>query len=138
MTPASEAYDELCAYTLSHGGSDFLHQHVIDAFGAQHEPEQATPIQLTFALVGLYLHVEQGVSGRDVQRVHAALARRTRSWPRFNVPARRGDLTAADVLASPDGSERDAAIERWCAAVWNAYAESRGEVIALLEAHGMG
>lgn len=56
-SPAAEpsepaAYDELQAYTLAHGDPAFIHQHVVDAWAAQHADEETKPIALTFALVG--------------------------------------------------------------------------------------
>lgn len=126
------AYEELCAYTLSHGDPRFIHQHVVDAFAAQHADENSKPIGLTFALVGLYLHVERGFTGRQVQRAHMALARKKRTWPRFPLPADRGAITAVDVMAAAEGAARDRVISEWCAAVWKAFGESRAEVIALL------
>ena len=44
----------------------FIHQHVMDAWAVQTADELTKPIQLTFALVGLYLHVEMAFSGRQV------------------------------------------------------------------------
>lgn len=35
MASEQETYNELCYYTLSHGDSSFIHQHVVDAFAAQ-------------------------------------------------------------------------------------------------------
>ena len=35
-----EAYDELCAYTLSHDDPAFIHQYVVDAWCAQHADAQ--------------------------------------------------------------------------------------------------
>src|SRR5438132_10744976 len=100
-----EAYNELCCYTLSLGDPAFIHQHVVDAFAAQHADEQTKPIKLTFALVGLHLHVEKQFSGKEIQRVHMGLARRKRAWPSFVLPNERGNMTVADVLAVPPGPE---------------------------------
>ena len=75
------AYEELQCYTLGHGDPGFIHQHVVDAWAAQHADEQTKPIGLTFALIGLYLHVERGFSGRQVQRVHMILSQYERTWP---------------------------------------------------------
>jgi hypothetical protein len=80
-TSEQQAYEELQCYTLGHGGPGFIRQHVVDAWAAQHADEQTKPIGLTFALVGLYLHVERGFSGRQVQRVHMKLGQRRRTWP---------------------------------------------------------
>lgn len=129
-----ETYDVLCAYTLMHHDPAFIHQYVVDAFAAQCADPRTKPITLTFALVGLYLAVERGYTGRQVQRVHTLLARRSRAWPPFALPEQRGSVRVADVMAAEPGPERDAAIRRWCASVWGAYAESRGAIVELLEA----
>ena len=131
MDAERDAYNELCAYTLTHGDAAFIHQHVVDAFTAQHANEQTKPIGLTFALIGLYLHVEKHVSGRDVQKVHMQLARRKREWPRFPLPQGRGSMTAVVVMRAPAGPERDRAIDAWCSSVWNAYRDS-GDIVASL------
>ena len=55
-----DAYDRLQCYTLAHGDPAFLHQHIVDAWAAQHADDRTKPIGLTFALVGLYLHLEKG------------------------------------------------------------------------------
>jgi len=117
-TSEQNAYDGLQYYTLRHGGLGFIHQHVVDAWTAQHADERAKPIGLTFALVGLYLHVERGFSGRQVQRVHMKLGRCKRTWPSFPLPRDRDSMTASQVMAAQTGSERDKAIDCWCASVW--------------------
>jgi hypothetical protein len=124
--------DELSAYTLTHGDPSFIHQHVVDAFAAQHATPQSKPIGVAFGLIGLYLHLERGYTGRDVQRAHMRLARKRRQWPVFDPPAERGVLTAVDVMESPPGPERDRAIEAWCASVWEAWRDSHDRVAALL------
>ena len=134
---ARAAYDELAAYTLTHGDAAFIHQHVVDAFAAQYATDATKPISVAFALIGLYLHVERGFTGRQVQRAHMMLARRSRSWPVFTLPGTRGAMTAADVLAAPAGPERDRAISVWCASVWSAYAKIAPEVAALAREHGL-
>jgi hypothetical protein len=132
-----EAYDELQCYTLGHGDRSFIHQHVVDAWAAQHAHERTKPIGLTFALVGLYLHVERGFSGRQVQRVHMALAQRKRNWPSFALPEERGSVTASHVMATAAGAERDQAIDAWCASVWDAFRESHQAVAQLLKQRGI-
>ncbi|MFL6537135.1 MAG: DUF5946 family protein [Chthoniobacterales bacterium] len=127
-----EAYDALCAYTLTRGDAAFIHQHVVDAFAAQSADEATKPITLTFALVGLYLHVERQFTGREVQRAHQRIARDKRVWPAFTLPSDRGAITAADVLARAEGSERDAAIQAWCATVWHAFRQSKPAIEELL------
>ena len=132
-----EAYDELCAYTLTHGDPAFIHQHVVDAFAAQNATDSSKPIGVAFALVGLYLHLEKGFSGRQVQRVHMQLARRKREWPRFALPADRGGFTAIDVMKIAEGAGRDQAIDRWCATVWTAFEGHRERIISVLNEHGI-
>ena len=132
MEPEVDAYHELCGYTLTHGDAEFIHQYVVDAFAAQRATPSGKPIGVTFALVGLYLHVEKQYSGRHVQRVHMQLARRKRTWPTFVLPPNRGAMTAVDVMAAPAGPERDLAIHEWCVTVWKAFAANRQAVVDLL------
>ena|SRR5437868_7833724 len=137
MTSEQIAYDELCCYTLAHRHPSFIHQHVTDAFTAQHASHRTRPITLTFALVGLYLFVEKQFSGKQVQRAHMKLARSKQSWRTLMLPCERGSITAIDVVAAAEGAERDDAIRTWCASVWSSYYESRPIVIELLGRHGV-
>jgi hypothetical protein len=128
---------ELLSYTLAHRDPAFPHQYAVDAITAQRADEHTKPIALTFALVGLYLHLEKGLTGKQVQQMHVRLAARKHSWPKFPLPAHRGTLTAADVLTHPPGPERDRAIDDWCADVWAAYRSSRAQLVDLLREHGI-
>jgi len=137
MSPEQDAYDKLRCYTLLHRAPSFIHQHVVDAFTAQHANDQTKPIGLTFALVGLYLLVERRFSGKQIQRVHARLASNKRPWPVFMLPLDRGLMTVVDVTATPEGVERDAAIYAWCSSVWGAFHENRRAVVELLGQFGI-
>jgi hypothetical protein len=127
-----EAYDQLRFYTLAHGDPSFIHQHVVDAFTAQNADAQTKPIALIFSLIGLYLYIEKQYSGREIQRVHMHLARGKHAWPAVRCPADRGSVTVADVIAVPEGRERDLAIHAWCSSVWAAYVETRQAVLELM------
>lgn len=135
MTP-NDAYNELCYYTLSHGGAEFIHQHVVDAAGAQEALPEDKPIRLVFSLIGLYLHVERGFTGREVQLAHMKLGRNKHDWPDFPIPQDRGAFNAATVLAAPI-SDRDSMIHEWCRTVWQAFAAQREAIENLLEDHGI-
>src|SRR5438067_4814515 len=101
-----QAYDELSAYTLTQGNIAFIHQHVVDAYGIQQAHDERKPIRIAFGLVGLYLHVEKGLTGRQVQMVHMALAKKKQTWPTFALPEHPGSMTAIDVMAAEPGPER--------------------------------
>lgn len=137
MSAEQDAYHQLCAYTLTHGHPDFIHQHVVDAWMAQHAGEGDKPIGLTFALAGLYLHLEKRFSGRRVQRAHMEMARSKRQWPVFALPGERGSITAVDVMAAPQGPARDQAIDDWCRSVWAAFSAHRPAIEALLRGYGL-
>jgi hypothetical protein len=130
MSGARAAYDELYVYTM--GRRNFILQHVVDAHGAQTADASGKPIAIVFALVGLYLHLEKGFTGTQVQQAHIRLGRHKREWPSIALPHDRGAVTALEVMAAPSGAERDAAIDRWCEAVWNAFGASRDAIIRLL------
>jgi Family of unknown function (DUF5946) len=128
-----QQYHELCAYSLTHRNPSFIHQHVVDAFAAQGANGSTKPITLTFALLGLYLHVEKNQTGKQVQRVHMLFARRRKNWPRFDLPSARGDVTVSDVMRAPGGPARDAMIDKWCLSVWTAYSACHEQVAELLQ-----
>lgn len=134
LKASQEQFDELCFYTLAQPDARFIHQHVVDAFSAQHAGQNAKPITVAFALIGLYLHVERGFSGRQVQLAHMKLANSRKHWPRFALPPMTGEMTVADVLAVPAGPERDQAIDRWCVSVWLAWSTSHKQVEDLVHA----
>lgn len=130
-----EVYDEVYAYSMMLGDAAFIAQHVVDAFAAQTADQNTKHISLTFALVGLYLHVERHFTGRQVQQAHQRLAKRKRTWPQFVLPPNRGSMTATDVLARPTGLERDQAIHAWAATVWQAFHQSANAVEELLSGY---
>ncbi len=129
--PEQDQYNELTYYTISHPSPSFIHQHIVDAYTAQYANENTKPIGLTFALIGLYLYIEQNYSGKEVQKAHMQLAKKRKHWPVFDSPDQRGIITISDVLAAPPGRGRDDAIRKWCASVWEAYGESHTKVIDL-------
>jgi len=135
--PEQNAFEELCACTLSLRDAAFLHQHVVDAFAAQSADAQTKPMKLAFALAGLYLHIEKGFSGRMVQRAHMSMAKTKRDWPVLALPQDRGAITVSAVLATPEGEPRHQAIEAWCVSVWNAFRECHGQVAELVRRAGL-
>jgi len=137
MSPEEEAYHEISAYTLTHGDPMFIHQHVVDAWAAQNASAQSKPIGVFFALAGLYLHVERGFTGREVQRAHMRLGKHHEPWPAVPLPAGRGTITARDVVAAAEGPQRDAMIHAWAEEVWKACAGCRELVVELLRRRGI-
>jgi len=119
---------ELSYYTLAHGDPRFIHQHLVDAYGAQHVRQSKSTIGAAFALAGLYLAVERRFTGRQVQQMHMLMASRSKHWPRFDAPADVGPLTVADVLAVDPGPDRDEKLGEWCASVWGAWTAQHDRV----------
>ena len=136
-TPELSAYDELYLYSGTRGRDTFILQLVVDAHRAQVATADMKPIALVFALVGLFLHVERNFTGLRVQQVHMQLGRTKHQWPTVILPLHRGVTTAADVMRVPEGEDRDAAISDWCRCVWEAYRDSRGTIVDLLQRHGI-
>ena len=135
MSEIQNAYDEVYVYTMGRPG--FILQHVVDAHTAQTATAASKPIAIVFALVGLYLHLEKGFTGRQVQQAHERLGRHKRPWPDVPLPDHRGAMTALDVMAVPAGIERDAAIDSWCEMVWQAFGASRDVIVRLLGEEGL-
>jgi hypothetical protein len=124
--------NELSYYTLAHGDAAFIHQHVVDAYAAQHLRESPSTIGAAFALAGLYLAIERRFTGRQVQSMHVLMARTSKQWPRFDPPNDVGQLTVGDVVAVEAGPPRDEAIMRWCASVWTAWSNEHERVRAMV------
>jgi hypothetical protein len=74
MKSEQELYNALACYTLSLADPEFIHQHIVDAFGAQRADEKTKPIGVVFALAGLYLYLEKNYTGRQVQLAHIQMA----------------------------------------------------------------
>ena len=119
---------ELSYYTLAHGDPAFIHQHLVDGYGAQHVRQSKSTIGAAFALVGLYLAAERGFTGRQVQKLHMRMGRISKQWPRFEPPEDVGPLTVADVLAVQPGPCRDQELIRWCASVWAGWSSAQDRV----------
>lgn len=124
--------NEMTYYTLAHADPRFIHQHLVDAYGAQHVRQSKSTIGAAFALAGLYLAVERGFTGRQVQKMHIRMAGKSKQWPRFDQPENVGPLTVADVLKIAQGPERDEKLMEWCASVWNAWSPDHGRVRAMV------
>lgn len=131
---STDQYHELSYYTLSHQGKEFIHQHAVDAFTAQHATANTKPIALYFALAGLYLYLEKNYTGKQVQNVHVQMSNKTKKFPSFNLPSFRGDITVDDVMACAPGNDRNTQIRKWCESVWDAYRNEREKVISFTEA----
>lgn len=131
MTAANDEFNELCYYTLSHGGVEFIHQHVVDAIGAQGASPDDKPVRLVFSLAGLYLYVERGFTGGEVQLAHAKLGQRKQAWPVLAIPEHRGSINATTIIAAPI-DQRDSMIREWCLSVWQAFSIHRDVIERLL------
>ena len=126
-----QAYHLLLAYSFE-PAHYIVHQHVVDAHAAQTADENTKPIALVFALAGLYLHFEKGMSGPEAQQAHVRMAKARKDWPRLPLVRERGMMTASDVIQFASGPERDTAIEQWARQVWDAWREQHAKVAELV------
>ncbi len=131
MPSDQDLYNELAFYTLAHGDPAFIHQNVVDAFAAQTADESTKPITIVFALIGLYLYVEKGFTGKQVQRAHMQLAKYRRQWLMPALPIDRDAIRIHDVLAAAPGPARDTMIHCWCESAWHSWSASRQQIVDL-------
>ncbi|HUP78608.1 MAG TPA: DUF5946 family protein [Pirellula sp.] len=106
-------------------------EYVVAACGAQEASPQDKPIRLVSSLIGLYLHVERGFSGREIQLAYMKLGRRKQAWPKLSIPVNRSTINAETVLKAPI-QERDSRIHEWCCSVWQAFVSHRDAIKRLL------
>jgi hypothetical protein len=116
-----QAFSDLACYTVAKQDPAFIHQHAVDAYGAQHGGENTRPITVVFALAGLYLALEKGYNGKEVQAAHMRMARVRKDWPRLEPPEHPAKMTVLDVLREDTDEEKDAMIRLWMASVWHSW-----------------
>jgi Family of unknown function (DUF5946) len=118
-----QLFSNLSCYTVAKQDGDFIHQHAVDAYEAQHAGAKTRNITVAFGLIGLYLALEKGYTGKQVQQAHMRIARIRKDWPRLEPPARQAQLTVMDVLQARRDTEKDAMIRQWMTAVWESWAD---------------
>src|SRR5512132_102686 len=136
-----QLYGEVQGFALRHLElvRDF-HQLIVDAYAAQHAPREVgelPPISVVYALVGLHLALDRGISGIEVRAAHQRMGKPDPSWPRLPTPERTGAMTVFEVAAagamvgSVAGHAK--AVRAWAAAVWQAWAAQHATVAALAD-----
>jgi hypothetical protein len=117
-----QKYSELTYYTLGKQDINFIHQHAIDAYVAQHSGNGMKNITTAFALIGLYFAIEHGYNGKQVQRVHMLLGRKKYKWEALQPPDKSSySLTVCDVLKEQPGENRDVMLRKWMCDVWESW-----------------
>ena len=102
-----QKFSESSVYTIGQQDIDFIHQHAIDAYSAQHSGNSMKPITTAFSSVGLYYAIEKRFNGRQVQRVHTLLSRHKYNWAKLHPPDNSVySITVLDVLNQLPGDPR--------------------------------
>lgn len=123
-----DMFHELICYTSAQKDPEFIHQYVVDAFALEYADEETKNIKVTFALIGVYLHIEKNFTGKQVQNAHVKLGKNRRNWPKFVLPLERGNISVSNVITCPEGFKRDRIIYEWCESIWQAYSHCHEEV----------
>lgn len=127
---------EVTAFGMQHPGIlGRWHQTCVDAYTAQHVGPETRPITIWFALNGLYLVLERGLTGIQARQAHGRLANSVPSteWSRLDPPSEPGALTVLEVALSATPAEQAGAAERWGASVWQAWAHVHDDVRAMTD-----
>ena len=136
LSASPECWDLFCklsAKTMSLHDTEFIHQTAIDSYQAQHAGGINKNISVAFGLIGLYLALERGYSGREVQKAHMVLANRFKDWPKFEPPTREWQMTVQDILQAKSDSEYREKIRLWAKSVWEKWQSDRDRIIELVE-----
>lgn len=118
---------------MAHPDPGFIHQHVVDAYGAQTADKYTKSIRLIFSLVGLYLMLEKGFTGKEVQAAHMTLSKTKDHLPEISIPEFKGKITIDEVLDTPEGPTRDDMVKKWCESVWEAYKKEQNSIKLFVE-----
>jgi hypothetical protein len=129
-----QVYSDLMCYTVTKLDTEFIHQHAVDAYAAQHAGGTTRNITVAFGLIGLYLALEKGYTGKQVQQAHMQIARVRKDWPRLEPPALPAAITVLDVFKVPDGPDKDAMIRQWMGAVWERWSDRKEWVREMTDA----
>jgi hypothetical protein len=130
-------YGEVTGFELNHLQLLPLHQVTVDTYGAQHAGQDGRSIRTAYALVGLHLALDRGLSGHQVRAAHQRMGKPQTGWPAFMRPSDLGRLTVLDVAraggraGSVEGHA--AAIAQWAEDVWSAWSGQHAVVSALTE-----
>jgi hypothetical protein len=118
-----QLFSDLSCYTVSKQDAAFIHQHAVDAYEAQHSGGKTRNITVAFGLIGLFLALERGFTGKQVQIAHMQIARVRKDWPRLDPPGHPAPITVLDVLLEKTDDGRDRMIREWMAAVWDSWSD---------------
>ncbi len=121
-----ELYGELSSYTLTEANQEFIHQYIVDAYGAQHSGGITKNITTIYALIGLCLMIDHGLTGKQIQKVHMRMPKR--KWDKLDAPTDYRWMTIKDVLQEKNSSERKALIRQWAISVWESWKRYHGYV----------
>lgn len=125
-----ELYQQLSFHTLSQPYTEFIHQLIVDTYGAQHTGPGTKNIRTVFSLIGLCLVTEYNFSGRQVQKVHMMLPKQ--EWPKLNPPAQMASINVSDVMAAND-IEKEPVIKQWVKSVWDSWHSYHSYIRELVE-----
>ena len=128
-----QLYGEATSFEFSHLAIlGRHHQLLVDTYGAQHAGPNVPRIGPAFALIGLWLALEEGASGLAVRTAHQYLAQQYEDWPTFERPVRTAHLTVFDLALAASPSEFDRILLAWAREVWAEWATVHTEIAALV------
>jgi len=125
MSDLQKEYNELSLYTLSLNDKGFIHQNIVDTFIAQNADSNTKNIALFFSVIGLYLYIEKGYSGKEIQDLHTKIANTKKELPKLKIPKEKATITISNVLEARSEIERNEKIKEWSASVWEIFKDQK-------------
>ncbi len=119
-------FSELSFFTLSNNDKRFIHQLIVDAYGAQHAGGCTKDITVIFALIGLCLVVERNYTGKQVQLLHIRISKQ--NWSYLEPPKHPASIKINDVVKVITDSQKELLIHNWVKAVWDSWAEQHNYI----------
>jgi hypothetical protein len=111
-----------------------VHQLTVDAYAVQHAGGAHPDKSVCVHLVGLHLALERGFDSVDIparlQQVSGAIS----TWPHFELPSVRSQVTAHDVAQAKSTREHAELVRRWASQTWEAWSAHHSAVAALMDA----
>ena len=123
-------YGRVLAREFSDVRYGLLHGTTVDAYAVQHPgvPERRTIRSAALHLIRLHLTIELGEGQQKATEVMARVARSRLEFEWLDPPEPNGAITVVDVAVTETPDEHRAAVQRWAADVWGAWASHHERV----------
>ncbi len=130
-----QVYEEILAKEYGeYGYPQPTNRLTVDTYAVQHpgKPSRQATQSVNIHLIGLYLVLEQGLSGPGATKAIGTILKRAEDLEWLAPPVPNGHLTVLDVVTACDLAEHRQLVDAWARDVWKAWSAYHGLVRDLI------